>query len=90
MNLLFPVQDVYRFSDIFPLYKMSYMWYTCFGAVFTIIVALLLSPVFGLNRAKDIDPSLITPFVRNRINYGEEKDLEKVVSFSTKLCQFFF
>lgn len=59
---------------------MSYMWYTCFGAVVTILIALILTPVFGHNRAKDIDPSLITPYIRNRIKYDEEKDAEKVVS----------
>ncbi|KAL5274268.1 hypothetical protein ACFFRR_000805 [Megaselia abdita] len=68
-------------SDIFPLYKMSYMWYTCLGTVITIIVALLLTPIFGHNRAKDVHPSLITPIVRNRINYEEEKDAEKVNGF---------
>lgn len=59
---------------------MSYMWYTCLGTVITIVVALLLTPIFGHNRAKDVHPSLITPIVRNRINYDEEKDVEKVVS----------
>lgn len=59
---------------------MSYMWYTCFGAVFTMIISLLLTPVFGHNKASDIDPSLLTPLVRNRINYGNNHSSKKVVS----------
>ncbi|KAL5274267.1 hypothetical protein ACFFRR_000804 [Megaselia abdita] len=72
-------------NDIFPLYKMSYMWYTCFGAVFTIVIALLLTPIFGYNRGRDIHPSLITPLVRDRINYEEEKDAEKVNGFEAHI-----
>lgn len=47
---------------------MSYMWYTCFGAVSAIIVALLSTIVFGTNSFDDIDATLIAPCIRKYLN----------------------
>lgn len=55
-------------EEIFPLYEISYMWYTFFAAMFTIIVALLSSVfIFGWNDPKEVSPELITPLVRKKI-----------------------
>lgn len=59
-----PIADDY----IFPLYKISYMWYTFFAAMFTMLVAIISSAlIFGWNDPKTIPPELITPAVRDRI-----------------------
>lgn len=59
------------FSDnnyIFPLYKISYMWYTFFATIFTMVIAIITSAlVFGWNDPNRISPDLITPVVRQRI-----------------------
>lgn len=61
-------------EDIFPLYEVSYMWYTCLAAMFTIIVALLSSVfIFGWNDPKEISPELISPVVRSRM-YKESEN----------------
>lgn len=53
---------------IFPLYKISYMWYTFVGAVFTFLVSLICSIfIFGFNDPKEVSPELITPMIRRRI-----------------------
>jgi hypothetical protein len=53
---------------IFPLYKISYMWYTFFAAMFTIIVSILCSAlIFGFNDPKTISPELLAPAIRKRI-----------------------
>lgn len=46
------------------IYHMSYLYYTLFGGMCTITIALLSSLVFGSNRPGDVDPSVVAPFVR--------------------------
>lgn len=58
--------------DVFPLYRMSYMWYTCFGAMVTIILSFIFSLIWGLNDPKTIDSKLIAPQLRKFI-YGDDK-----------------
>lgn len=55
---------MYTFSDVFPLYKMSYMWYTFFGAAVTVIVAHVFIVVYGRTEADSTDATLIAPFLR--------------------------
>ncbi|TDG52238.1 hypothetical protein AWZ03_001519 [Drosophila navojoa] len=51
-------------EDIFPLYRISYMWYTTLGASVTIIVALLSTLFFSTNDPNGVDPVLLTPCIR--------------------------
>lgn len=53
-----------NFRDVFPLYRISYMWYTCFGAVVTILVALCSVPCYGWNDPNTIDKKLLAPMIR--------------------------
>lgn len=62
--------SVVDFSDIFPLYRMSYMWYTFFGTAVAIGVAHLCALVFGFNDPADIDAALVAPFLRGRCGDG--------------------
>lgn len=58
---------------IFPLYKISYMWYTFVGAVFTMLVSLISSILlFGFNDPSTISSELVTPFLRNK--FAKEKE----------------
>lgn len=47
---------------------MSYMWYTCFGAVVTIIIAIFTIPFYGWNESGSIDKTLIAPMIRKYFN----------------------
>lgn len=51
-------------EEVFPLYRISYMWYTFFGAMVTITISILCSVIWGTNDPKTIDPKLIAPFLR--------------------------
>lgn len=55
-------------STVFPLYRISYMWYTFFGAMVAITVASISTCIFGGNDPADIDSSLLTPWIRNRFH----------------------
>lgn len=57
---MIPIDD----SDINPLYRVSYMWYTCLGCIITIVVAFLASLAFGRNQTDTVDHSLISPVIR--------------------------
>lgn len=56
---------------------MSYMWFTCFGAVTTIIVATLSTVVFGTNNFDDIDGMLIAPCVRKYLHLDGKKTVSE-------------
>lgn len=43
---------------------MSYMWYTCFGAMTTILVALVASLIVGNVDPSTIDRKLVAPCIR--------------------------
>uniref|UniRef100_A0A182NQG4 Sodium/solute symporter n=1 Tax=Anopheles dirus TaxID=7168 RepID=A0A182NQG4_9DIPT len=61
--------SVYTTDDIFPLFRVSYMWYTFLGAAVTILVSLLCSVLlFGRNDPKTVSPDLMAGFVRRYIH----------------------
>ncbi|XP_055375312.1 sodium-coupled monocarboxylate transporter 1 [Condylostylus longicornis] len=68
-------------NDIFVLYKISYMWYTCLGAVATIIVAILCMLIFGRNDIKKVDKALITPCIRK---FMSDQKMQETNGYSTK------
>lgn len=76
-------------DDIFPLYRISYMWYTCLGAVFTIIVAIICTCVFGGNDPNKVNPSLLTPCIRKYFRYSGEslktKNILKDIPLKNKI-----
>lgn len=57
----------------FAIYHISYMWYTLIGASITTIVALIASFALGANNPKEMNPKLLTPFVR-RLIWGKSID----------------
>lgn len=57
---MIPIDD----SDINPLFRVSYMWYTCLGCLITILVAFLASIAFGRNSTETVDHTLISPVIR--------------------------
>lgn len=68
-TILDVVQDE---SSIFYLYRISYIWYSPLGAIFTLIIGWVFSFIIFRIAApqksnKGTDPRLFTPFVANRI-----------------------
>ncbi|XP_036322430.1 sodium-coupled monocarboxylate transporter 1-like [Rhagoletis pomonella] len=59
-------------EEIFPLYRISYMWFTCLGALITIFIAILYSSIAGANDPKKVDTALLTPCIRKYVRNDEE------------------
>lgn len=55
-------------DEIFPLFRISYMWYTFLGAVVTITVSVCCTFVFGRNDPKTVAPDLLAGFVRRYVH----------------------
>ncbi|XP_037806366.1 sodium-coupled monocarboxylate transporter 1 [Lucilia sericata] len=76
-------------DDIFPLYRISYMWYTCLGAVITIVIAIICTFIFGGNDPNKIDPCLLTPCIRKYFNYSGEdlksKNIQNDIPLKNKI-----
>lgn len=43
------------------MFRISYIFYTCFGTVVQIVVGLVVSWITGFNDLKEVNPDLITP-----------------------------
>ncbi|XP_067120884.1 sodium-coupled monocarboxylate transporter 1-like [Centruroides vittatus] len=52
-------------QDIFPLYRVSYMWYSVIGCIVGVIVGILVSFLTGYTKAEDLDVNLLSPVVRD-------------------------
>lgn len=76
VNKTYLVQHVDN-SDVFPVYRLSYMWYSVTGCLTTIIIGYLASLITGPN--KDIDPELLSPIVKWGKKY-KSKDIKPVSS----------
>ncbi|KAJ6636751.1 Sodium-coupled monocarboxylate transporter 1 [Pseudolycoriella hygida] len=71
---VFNVTKVVNVENVFPLYRISYMWYTFFGAMVAIIVSCIWTSIFGGNDPADVDSSLLTPSIRNRFSKRNNKN----------------
>ncbi|XP_034940823.1 sodium-coupled monocarboxylate transporter 1-like isoform X1 [Chelonus insularis] len=50
-------------GEPWAIYRLSYLWYTVFGALVTISIGLIVSIIFP-ERHKKLDPMLVAPFIR--------------------------
>lgn len=58
-------------SDVFPLYRLSYMWLTMIGFLTVMIVGTLTSFATGPRNLKTIDPDLISPVIHKWVNIND-------------------
>lgn len=49
--------------DTFPLYKLSYMYYTVVGTLTAIAVGIVVSYLTGCNKGKEVNPKLYSPII---------------------------
>lgn len=56
-------------SDVFPLYRLSYMWLTMIGFLTVMVVGTLTSLVTGPRNLRTIDPDLISPVIHKWVMY---------------------
>lgn len=58
-------------SETFALYRISYMWYTTFGALTTMVVAGLGTFITGASDATLVDLKLLAPCIRKHFQQDE-------------------
>lgn len=46
---------------------ISYLYYTPFGAIVTIVVSLCCAAIFGMQNPNEVEPSLLAPFMRKLV-----------------------
>ena len=61
------------YSEVFPLYHMSYLWYTLLGAIVSMIVALIASFFTNPTDPASLDPVLLSPVIRRFLPKKEVK-----------------
>jgi hypothetical protein len=60
-------------SDVFPLYRMSYLWYTLLGTIVSMTVALIASFLTNPIDPASLDPVLLSPVIRRFLPKKEVK-----------------
>ena len=61
------------YSEVFPLYRMSYLWYTLLGAIVSMTVALIASFFTNPTDPASLDPVLLSPVIRRFLPKKEVK-----------------
>lgn len=57
-------------SDVFPLYRLSYMWLTMIGFITVMVVGTLVSLVTKPRNPRTINPDLISPVIHKWVMYS--------------------
>ncbi|XP_036321356.1 sodium-coupled monocarboxylate transporter 1 isoform X2 [Rhagoletis pomonella] len=71
-------------SDQRNLYHLSFLWYSAFGAIISIAVAAIATRIFGTTDLRELDPALVSPFMRRFLPVRQNKEY-----FSVSLEDFF-
>lgn len=58
----------------FAIYHISYLWYTFFGALITIVVSTMVSFVCGFNDPRQLDPKLLAPCIRRLLKLEMKRE----------------
>ena len=61
------------YSEVFPLYQLSYLWYTLLGAIVSMTVALIASFFTNPTDPASLDPVLLSPVIRRFLPKKEVK-----------------
>lgn len=72
---------------MFPLFKLSYLWYTPIGCIITVVVGLLTSYV---TESFNVDPDLLSPPIVNFLRKLEAKfEVSQSNAYSCLRCIYF-
>lgn len=52
------------YSEVSPIYRISYMWFTFLGSMITIGTSAICTIFFGSNNPSQVDKKLLTPCIR--------------------------
>jgi len=62
------------YSEVFPLYRISYLWYTLLGAIVSMTVALIASFFTNPIDPASLDPVLLSPIIHRFLPKKEVKE----------------
>ncbi|XP_067130724.1 sodium-coupled monocarboxylate transporter 1-like [Centruroides vittatus] len=72
-------------QDVFPLYKISYMWYSVIGCLLCIIIGLIFSLLTGGRKTSHLDSRLLSPIALSLFNSLPSRIRPKLnTTFQTK------
>ncbi|XP_044729522.1 sodium-coupled monocarboxylate transporter 1-like [Chrysoperla carnea] len=62
-----PTLDDYDETNVFFMYRITFVLYTTMGTIFTIVIGLIISYFTGFNKIEDVNPLHLAPFLRPKI-----------------------
>lgn len=83
---------IFFFRYVFPLYKISYLWYSVFGALCTFVLGVIISYFTGPTDLTKLDQMYISPPLRKYLprkpayEKGTEDLPESVKMLDKKVC----
>lgn len=60
------------------MYHLSFLWYSALGATTSVIVACLATRIFGTTNLEELDPALVSPFMRRFLPLRKQKEYMSV------------
>ncbi|XP_044729521.1 sodium-coupled monocarboxylate transporter 1-like [Chrysoperla carnea] len=83
-----PTRDGYDDTNVFFLYRISFMLYLAIGGIFTIIFGLIISYFTGFNKIEDVNPLHLAPFLRPKTiqNIPSENKRQYKEKFDSNTC----
>ncbi|KAG8318855.1 hypothetical protein J6590_103927, partial [Homalodisca vitripennis] len=61
-------------QEVWPLFRLSYMWYTLVGASVSIVVAVIVSLIFSSGQTEDLPHKLFSPVIHKYLSPPKEKE----------------
>lgn len=58
-------------------YQISYLYYTLFGALTSIVFAIIFSIFYGFQNPEEVDRKLVAPFMRRKVKESNYEKVEK-------------
>ncbi|KAF5277767.1 hypothetical protein FQR65_LT03747 [Abscondita terminalis] len=74
--------DILHTDETFMLYRLSYLWYTIVGSVFSMVIGLLASFLTKPLDPRDVDKVLLAPFIRRLIpprHYPNQPNCNEII-----------
>ncbi|XP_044729520.1 sodium-coupled monocarboxylate transporter 1-like [Chrysoperla carnea] len=83
-----PTLDDYDETNLFFMYRITFVLYTTMGTIFTIVIGLIISYFTGFNKIEDVNPLHLAPFLRPKIVDTKtfENKRQYVEKVDTNIC----
>ncbi|XP_044729683.1 sodium-coupled monocarboxylate transporter 1-like [Chrysoperla carnea] len=76
--------DDYDETNVFFLYRITFLLYTAMGTTFTVVFGLIISYLTGFNKIEDVDPLYLAPFLRPKATIDSKSFKENKEQYNEK------